>query len=239
MAALEDGGQAVFINDERSPTYEGIVNDSLSFSPDSQRVAYGALHEGRAVVVVDGLEFSAFERSAEGMPVWSPDSRHFAFFAKNDEGRFVAVVDGEMGEAWDMTLPGSFWFSPDSSRFAYAVMDGEFGRIVVDGEAGPRYRNVSGFTFGPDGRHFAYVAIFEQSMSVVVDGVEMAAAIAFVKNTLRFDSPTQLRVMRLDGDHGEQVVDLQIDLIGLPEARTAPTGQPATKSGAGSAQPSP
>lgn len=173
------------------------------------------------------------------MPVWSPDSRHFAFFAKNDDGRFVAVVDGEPSEAWDMTLPGSFRFSPDSSRFAYAVMDGEFGRVVVDGEAGPRYRNVNGFTFGPDGRHFAYVAFFEYSMSIIVDGVEVAAAMAFVRDTLRFESPTQLRVMRLDGDHGEQVVDLQIDLIGLPEARTTATGLSATKSGGGNPRPSP
>lgn len=218
VAALENGGEAVFINDEQSPTYEDVANDSLSFSPDSRRVTYGALRDGKAVVVADGREFSALDRSAEGMPVWSPDSQRFAFFAKTDGRQFMAVVDGRPDQMWDMTLPGSFTFSPDGSRYAYAVQDGDFGRVVVDGEAGPRYRNVSGLTFSPDGRHFAYVAIFEHSMSVIVDGIEMATAMAFINDTLRFDGPRQLHVVSLRGD---QFVREQIDLIGLSATGTA------------------
>ncbi|HEY5891824.1 MAG TPA: hypothetical protein VIT91_01210 [Chthoniobacterales bacterium] len=213
MATLPNGGEAVFVNDEQSPKYGGIVNDSLSFSPDSKRVAWGALRDGRKVVVVDGEEFSAYDGSAEGMPVWSSDSRRFAFFTSMG-GRIAAVVDGKTGEAWDTVIKESFVFSPDSSRFAFIAKDGGYGRVVVDGKAGPRHRNVAGFTFSPDGRHFAYVAISGQSMAVIVDGVEMARAPAFLKGTLRFDGPRKLHVVRIEGN---RLIREEIHLIGLLE----------------------
>ncbi len=225
MATLEDGGEAVFVNDEQSPKYGGIVNDSLSFSPDSQRVAWGALRDGNKVVVVDGKEYSALDGSAEGMPVWSPDSQRFAYFAATDDGKLAAVVDGQPGEPWDSVIRESFVFSPDSSRFAFVAKDGNAGRVIVDGKPGPRYRNVAGFTFSPDGRHFAYVAMFEQSMAIIVDGVEMATGRTFIKDTLRFDGPRTLHVVRLDGN---QLIREQINLIGLtgPSKATSPSSTP-------------
>lgn len=215
VAALDDGAQAVFVNDEQSPKYAGIANDSLSFSPDSKRVAYGALRDGRKIVVVDGKEFPAYNGSADGMPVWSPDSKRFAYFAATDDNRILAVVDGKAGQPWDSVIKESFVFSPDSSRFAYVAQDGDSGRVIVDGEAGPRYRNVAGFTFSPDGKHFTYVAMFTQSMAIIVDRVEMATARAFIKNTLRFDGPRRLHVVSLEGN---KLIRMQIDLIGLPES---------------------
>jgi hypothetical protein len=222
MATLPDGGEAVFVNDEQSPKYEGIVNDSLSFSPDSKRVAWGALRDGRKVVVVDGKEFCAYDGSAEGMPVWSPNSKRVAFFASMG-GRIAAVVDGKADEGWDTVIKESFVFSPDCSRFAFIAKDGDYGRVVVDGKAGPRHRNVAGFTFGPDGRHFAYVAMSEQSMAVIVDGVEMARAPAFLKGTLRFDGPRQLHVVRIEG---KRVIREEINLISLPKLDVEPQPPP-------------
>ena len=197
------------------------MNDSLSFSPDSQRVAWGALRDGNKVVVVDGEEYPALDGSAEGMPVWSPDSQRFAYFAATGDGKLAAVVDGGPGEPWDSVIRESFVFSPDSSRFAYVAKDGNAGRVIVDGKPGPRYRNVAGFTFSPDGNHFAYVAMFEQSMAIIVDGVEMATGRTFIKDTLRFDGPRSLHVVRLDGN---QLIREQIDLIALPNTATE-TGQ--------------
>jgi Tol biopolymer transport system component len=221
MATLEDGAEAVFVNDEQSPKYGGIVNDSLSFSPDSRRVAWGALRDGNKVVVVDGKEYPAFNGSAEGMPVWSPDSKRFAFFAATDGDRILAVVDGKAGQPWDSVIKESFVFSSDSTRFAFVAKDGDSGRVVVNGEAGPRYRNVAGFTFSPDGKHFAYVAMFEQSMAVIVDGVEMATGRSFIKDTLRFDGSQQLHVVSLEGN---RLIRVQIDLIGLPSAAGPASG---------------
>lgn len=211
MAKLEDGTEAVFVNDKQSPKYTGIVNESLSFSPDSKRVSYGALRNGNKVVVVDNTEYPAFNGSAEGMPVWSSDSKRFAFFAATDEGRILAVVDGKAGQAWDSVIQESFTFSPEGSRFAFVAKDGDFGRVVVDGEAGSRYRNVAGFTFSPNGKHFAYIAILAQSMAVIVDGVETVTARAFIKDTLRFDGSKQLHVVKLEGN---KLILVQTDLVG-------------------------
>lgn len=218
MAKLEDGAEAVFVNDEQSPKYNGIVNDSLSFSPDSKRVSYGALRDGNKVVVVDKIEYPAFNGSAEGMPVWSSDSKRFAFFAATDKGRILAVVDGKAGQAWDSVIQESFTFSPEGSRFAFVAKDGDFGRVVVDDEAGSRYRNVAGFTFSPDGKHFAYIAMFAQSMAVIVDGVETITARAFIKDTLRFDGPEQLHVVKLEGN---KLILVQADLVGSVKTEAA------------------
>ena len=215
VARLDDGAQAVFVNDEQSPKYAGIANDSLSFSPDSKRVAYGALRDDEKIVVVDGKEFPAYNGSADGMPVWSPDSKRFAYFSATDDSRILAVVDGKAGQPWDSVIKESFVFSPDSSRFAYVAQDGDSGRVIIDGEAGPRYRNIAGFTFSPDGKHFAYVAMFTESMAIIVDGVEMATARAFIKNTLLFDGPLRLHVVSLEGN---KLSRMQIDLIGLPKS---------------------
>jgi len=194
------------------------VNDSLSFSPDSKRVSYGALRDDHKVVVVDKIEYPAFNGSAEGMPVWSPDSKRFAFFAATDEGRILAVVDGNAGQAWDSVIQESFTFSPEGSRFAFVAKDGDFGRVVVDGEAGSRYRNVAGFTFSPDGKHFAYIAMSAESMAVIVDGVEMETARAFIKNTLRFDGPEQLHVVKLEGN---KLILVQTDLVRLAKTEAS------------------
>lgn len=210
MATLEEGGQAVFVNDVQSPKYGGIVNDSLSFSPDSKRIAWGALRDGNKVVVVDGKEYSAHNGSAEGMPVWSPDSRRFAYFTVTDEGKIIAVVDGKVDEPWDSVIRESFIFSPESAHYAYVAKDGDFGRVIVDGKPGARYRNVAGFTFSPDGRHFAYIAMFENSMSIIVDGIEMATGHSFIKDTLRFDGPRSLHAVRLESN---QVTLEEIDLL--------------------------
>ena len=200
MAKVEGGAEAVFVNDQQSPNYAAIVNDSLSFSPDSKRVGWGALHDGKKVVVVDGEEFPAFNGSAEGMPVWSSDSKHFAYFAETEEGKLLAVVDGKVGSPWDSVIKESFAFSPEGSRFAFVAKDGEMGRVVVDGKAGSPVKNVAGFTFSPDGSHFAYIAISGQSMTVIVDGVQTIAARAFIKDTLRFDEAQQVQVVKLAGD---------------------------------------
>ena len=220
MATLKEGGEVVCVNDVQSPKYDGIVNDSLSFSPDSKRVAWGALHNGKKVVVVDGQEFPAFDGSAEGMPVWSADSKHFAYFAASESGKLLAVVDGKAGKPWDSVIKESFVFSPDGSRFAFVAKDGDSGRVVVDGDAGPSFKNIAGFTFSPDGSHFAYIAMSEQSMTVIFDGVETVKARAFIKDTLRFEGMEKLQVIQLDGN---QLLLVQTNLPALTDSKASST----------------
>src|SRR5690606_29900218 len=89
MATLENGGEAVYENERQRRKDGGIVNNSRSVRPSSLRVAWGAMRDGKRVVVVDDKEYSAFNGSTEGMRVWSPHSQRFAYFADTEDGQVL------------------------------------------------------------------------------------------------------------------------------------------------------
>ncbi len=98
-------------------------------------------------------------------------------------GRQAVVYDGQQGRDWDEV--DDLLLSPDGGRCAYAVREGGGSRVVVDGQAGPRFAAVwlgdDPFTpidtgpavsdaFSPDGRRLVYVASFGLDYLVVLDG---------------------------------------------------------------------
>jgi len=50
--------------------------------------------------------------------------------------------------------------------------EGDKKYVVVDGNQGKLYANITGLNFSPDGKRFAYAAWYDDSMCVVVDGIE-------------------------------------------------------------------
>ena len=73
--------------------YDAILERSLSFSPDSKRVAYIAEDGGKQFVVVDGMEGKRYDiffpQSGGSVGFDSPDSFHY--FAL--EGNTVYLVE--------------------------------------------------------------------------------------------------------------------------------------------------
>lgn len=156
-------------------TYHSIDWQSVTFSPDSRRVAYVVeryekLPEstpemsviGRvAQVVVDGSEGPDFE-SIDGLR-FSPDSRRVAYAACENGKYTVIVADAEACTRDGIFIPvlPSACAAPGTPRPQPAVQ--------LDGRA---YDDVSEVQFSPDSRRLGYVGARGDRQTVVVDGAE-------------------------------------------------------------------
>ena len=83
---------------------------SVTVSPDSRRVSYGAGAGDKQFVVVDGREEKQYDAILEGTPLFSPDSRRVAYVAGVGDKQFV-VVNGREEKQYDGIT--------DSSTFQY------------------------------------------------------------------------------------------------------------------------
>jgi Tol biopolymer transport system component len=141
--------------------YARILGHPPVFSPDSKRVAYGAVRGEKMFVVVDGQEGREYDGIGEGDPIFSPDNKRVAYVAKR-QGKVLVVVDGIEGKEYAGIIKGTPIFSPDSTRVAFAATP--VGRdcmvAVVDGEEGKEYDFIlnQNLLFSPDSRRIAYMA---------------------------------------------------------------------------------
>jgi len=120
---------------------EPFLENSLVFSPDSQRFVYGVGDGVYDFLVLDGVEQKRYKSIVENSMTFSPDSQRFGYLAINYNDKPLAVVDGKeypIAQEW----AAKFCFSPDSKHFAYMVSDKERWSVVVDGEPGKYYPNL-------------------------------------------------------------------------------------------------
>jgi len=157
--AVEKGGSVLVVRDGvEGKEYRGVVG--LLYSPDSSRLAYAAdTPKGWCLVVNDAegklysdLRIRNAIATREHKPllavaVFSSDSKHVAYVAKNEKSRYIVVVDDTEGKGYSYIT--NVTLSPDGKHVAYNAI-GELGeRYVVDGgEVGePGCRLLTGLTF--------------------------------------------------------------------------------------------
>lgn len=209
--------QIVFTNREQSAAYVAVMKDSIHFSPDSKRVAYCAKLGPKAFVVVDGVEYPEFGASGVGFPLFSADSKHFLYTATRPEGKACVVVDGKAGETYEAIMKGGPLFGPAGKRFVYVAKVDQSYRVVIDGVAGPMYRNIDAITFSADGQHVAYVGMSTATTFLVLDGVERAKVENIVRDSLAFDSPARLHILAITG--AGLISRIEVDLLQLGGVR--------------------
>lgn len=171
------GQQYVVVGGEAQKTYDRVRPRTLTWSPDSQRLAYVAQEGGQQFPVIDGDE----GERGQGIEriVFSPDSQRWAYRVKQGAEAWV-VSDGKKGRAYIEVSPP---YLGEGNRLAYlAVRNNEEAFLVVEGEhaiAFPRpdlriEQLVDGasLTFSPDARRFAYVSGELNDRYVVIDGLE-------------------------------------------------------------------
>lgn len=188
-SVVVDGQSGPAFKDLRTFLFNDYIfqrDPGLVFSPDSQHFAYPAkTSDNRWVMLVDhkpGPSFNdvailrksswgapSYQRSP--YPVFSPDSRHFAYPALTAEKKLVMVVDQQPGAPFDgLSEPV---FSADSQHLTYTGMREKKAITMLDGkEFGAASEDVGPLVFSPDGRHLAYSASRGNKRAMTVDEKE-------------------------------------------------------------------
>lgn len=185
---------------QRGPLYEDIMPGTVTLSGNGDRLAYGALRDGKWFVVLGGTgtesktgvtEFGPFEKVKEGSLTFSPGGNRLAFAAKKGVVWHV-FVDGTPGKGYQRIAEETITFSPDGKRLAYAAL--KMNRLVrvLDGKEGRRYDKLGtgSLVFTKDSRHLAYAAAFGESWFVVVDGKEGRRYGGLIRDSLHFTGNT-------------------------------------------------
>ena len=173
--------QFVVLGEDRHRPHDGIVPESLAFSPDGKRFGYRvdetltrqfmvldppdpSLAAGSAATAPStrpadapppGRQIGRQYDSVLAGPVFSPDSKKVIYVALKDRKQFV-VVNGVEEERYDGIGGGSFTFSPDGKRLAYAARNGPAWFVCYDGRVSRAYHGVFGITFTPDSRFVCF-----------------------------------------------------------------------------------
>jgi len=156
----------------------GIVEDSMTVSPDGSRLAIvvESVPSKTRRVLVDGRHVGGiYDEIGRGTPIFSWDSKRVAFVGRRRKQCFV-VVDDKVSDAYAIesnTTNGwpvaALVFSPDSKHVAYQVHQKKAATLVIDGKLYGPYDDVAvsegkrvwglwEFMFSPDSTSFAFRA---------------------------------------------------------------------------------
>ena len=179
-------------------------------------------------LILDGEERRDWP-AAEGMPVFSADSKRVAYPAQG-----AVIVDGIPTPHRGRMLNGSLTFSPDGTRVAFAAAADKASFVTVDGRVGrlrPGLGRVrvararSFLTFSPDSRHVIYAVTDASGARVAVDEQFETTTYDDIGEYLAFDTP---HVVAFVARRGGEILRVTIDLTGSPSA-LAPTPRRGTQ----------
>jgi len=191
---IKDGDLwAVVVNGDVRGRYQSVMQRSLSFSPDSRKLAWVACISGRgfngqwvgeASVIVDGDPIRPWphdERTnVSGLSnevYFSPNSERIAYWVKQN-GKWLLVIDGTAQRAYDGIVSGWPEGHPECARLP------DYGKTVW------RSNKIS---FSPDSLHYAYAVADANEHVLVYDGQEKVRYPRITNNPIVF-SPDSKRV---------------------------------------------
>jgi hypothetical protein len=125
--------------------------------------------------VVDGVKGPEFAADTWWGPIFSTDSRHYAYTTgtrhEKTPRHCSAFIDGQpLALPWHGTNVLDVFFSPDLKRWACTIERNGKQQVYVDGQFGPVYDGVYDARFSSDGSRYAYRARQGKSWRMVVDG---------------------------------------------------------------------
>src|SRR5262249_32767580 len=137
--------QFVVVDGNEEKSYDAIVPDTLSFSPDSQRLAYAAHVGTKQFVVVDGNQGRHYDSILEGTLVFSSDSQREAYGVQERTKRFV-VVDGRRDKHYDaiVTIGGGRILFDPANNLRYLARKGSAIYVVEERIKGAEACNQAG-----------------------------------------------------------------------------------------------
>jgi Tol biopolymer transport system component len=174
---LASEGYRVFLDQDESNLYEGVLRGHPQFSPDGKRLVYAFLRGEKWRMVLDfKKEDPPYDDIASTFPVFSPDSKRVAYAARRD-GHWHLLVDGQEGPPCDYLLALGSFFSPDSRHVGYAAVREGRAQVIIDGKPGTACDLIwpSGAPlFSPDSKHYAYIASLNVFFFLALDGQTQA-----------------------------------------------------------------
>jgi hypothetical protein len=94
-------GGYVIVDGVHRKKYEGILDRTLIFSPDSKRLAYGVEVDKKQFVVVDEKEGKPYDGTGPNSLIFSPDSSRMAYVARAGSKQFLVMDGKEAQEHFD------------------------------------------------------------------------------------------------------------------------------------------
>ena len=198
-AVYEDVGPVVFSPDSRRMAYRALTGGKEVAVVDGEPgPAFDPHMEPRGSLSFRGGFLptgTAHLAPAAGSIAFSGDSGHVAYVAHRGETAFV-VVDGAEGPPFE-TIAGEPVLSHNGRHVAYVgtrggqrVGDrwqGGSQALVLDGQAGPLYPEITYLQCSPDLAHTAYIGGGQGRWAAVVDQRELAAGKRWVRVVLSPD----------------------------------------------------
>jgi WD40 repeat protein len=153
------------------PEGASIVSESVTARPKQEKIAYVYEDKQGFKVCLNGECSSPVDKVAQGMPLLSPNGKHWAAMVQKD-GEVRLMLNGQMSKAYDMIH--GVEFSPDSMQLAYIAQQGEKFFVNVNQKRHDSYAVIDarqGLMYSSDSEHLAYVASRdEKSWHLVLDG---------------------------------------------------------------------
>lgn len=174
VAMAREGKFFVWIDGQEGPKLDGLYNNFVQFSGDSQHYGSIGTRNKKHVVIVDGKEIGAYEAVGElGVQMAPRGERWFFTFVK--EGKRVARSD--RGEEVTAQRVGPGFFSADGSSLGYGIVRAGREQVVINGEFSKQYDpseagEAARVVFSADGKHHAYAARRDSKSFVVIDWME-------------------------------------------------------------------
>lgn len=200
-ATATSGKSVVVLDGRESDAHEQIYVTSMQFSPDSKRLAYIAIDQGRQYVVADGKVGPAYPAIDSRTLEFTSDSQHYHFRTRGATDAWAIATDDTPPGAPGAAAVVELVTTPDGKHFATHVTKGfetsqQTEHVLLDGKpVGEIYSRVSQLQISADGNHVAFIANYpvesEKKLThAVIDG---------------HDGPAFLRIDKLllspDGQH--------------------------------------
>ena len=187
--------QFVVVDGVRTGGYRGVAVSSLTFSANSEHVAFAARRGDRWIVAANDRAGDAYDGIGE--IVVADDGR--VAYAAERAGRWVVVFDGHAGPAFDAILATTLQL--DARYLVYVARTGSEVHAVIDNVPGPAFDGIGQLVIGD---HVAYAGRRGARAIAVVDRAESAPFAAIAHLTI---AGSRVAFAAFDGTAWRVVVD--------------------------------
>ncbi len=161
--ASDLGGWRVVLEGVRSASFEAVMQNSLTFSPDGCRLAFVVVEGDKFRVVVDGEPASLYD--AIGMLRFEAEGKRLAYVARIGDQQYLALDEILLGP---FDLIADFTLGPNG-KLGILARNNDRWQAVIDGQKSEVFDNLGSIQFSQGGQ-YAYAAEQDDGWFIIRDG---------------------------------------------------------------------